>query len=101
VIGNQTVQAENGLYLGMNLSKLRAWNGENFNFSGFGWDYAGFITYKEGSKIANSNVEISLDIIDNDSGDYDFVYGDVTLSADDSRLANANIIVSSMTMNIE
>jgi hypothetical protein len=43
VTGKQTIKTKNGLWLGMTLKELRDWNGADFKFSGFGWDFGGGI----------------------------------------------------------
>jgi len=90
-IGTQKIETNDGLFLGMSLSELRTWNGEDFSFSGFGWDYGGAIFVKDGSKISNSNFGIVLDILDYD---FDYALGDIELNADDENLEDAGIYVS-------
>jgi len=99
IIGTQKVKTKNGLSTGMSLADLREWNGANFKFSGFGWDYGGGIYAEEGSKIANSPVKMSLDMLNYEGTE--FALGDVELNADDQKLKDANIIISTITMYIE
>ncbi len=99
LIGTQKIDAENGLSLGMSLSELKDWNGDDFKFSGFGWDYAGTIYAEAGSKIIESPIRITLDILTYEGAD--FTIGDVVLRTDDSRLDNVNIIVAVLTMHID
>ncbi len=99
IIGTQKVVAENGLSTGMSLSELRTWNGADFKFSGFGWDFGGGIYSQEDSKIFASEVLITLDMLDTEG--FDFANGDVELMADDSRLIGAKIIISNFSLFIE
>jgi len=99
VIGTQKVPAENGLSSGMSLAELRTWNGANFQFSGFGWDYGGGIYAEEGSKIAKSAISISLDMLTSEGTE--FALGDIELNADDERFKNVEIIVSRLTLYAE
>ncbi|RLD61073.1 MAG: hypothetical protein DRI95_14620 [Bacteroidetes bacterium] len=99
LLGTQEIEAENGLSIGMSLSKLKEWNGDDFKFSGFAWDFAGGIYREEGSKISGSPIEITLDILSYEGAD--FAMGDVQLSTDDSRLDNVKIIVAGFLMHIE
>ena len=98
-LGTQTIKTEVGLSLGMSLTDLRKWNGANFKFSGFGWDYGGGIYQNEGSKITESDFNISLDILDTEG--FDFTIGDIELNADDENLKDAKIIVSELSLYIE
>ena len=99
IIGTQKIEAENGLSLGMSLMELKDWNGADFKFSGFGWDYAGFIYEEEGSKISESPIQIALDLINYDGAE--FTMGDVELNTNDSRLNKVDIIVTQFTMYIK
>ncbi len=99
LIGTQEIEAENGLSIGMSLSELKEWNGDDFKFSGFAWDFAGGIYREEGSKITESPIEVSLDLLSYEGAD--FAMGDVQLSTDDSRLDNIKIIVAGFLMHIE
>ena len=97
-IGTQKVESETGLSTGMTLSDLRTWNGEDFSFSGFGWDFGGYIFEDEGSKITDSPFEISLTMLEMEG--FEFATGDVELNADDERLKDAEIIVYQLLMYI-
>ncbi len=98
IISTQNIEAENGLSTGMGLMDLKAWNGADFKFSGFGWDYAGTIYTEEGSKMQKSTIQISLDNLTIEGAD--FTLGDVELNTSDERLLSVEIIVSSLTMYI-
>jgi len=97
-IGIQKVFSEEGLYTGMILSELKKWNGTDFKFSGFGWDYAGGIFNDENSKISKSPIQISLDLLDFEGAN--FAIGDVELNSNDSRLDSLNIVVSQLVLYI-
>ncbi len=99
LIGTQKIPAENGLSSGMSLAELRTWNGANFQFSGFGWDYGGGINAEEDSKIAASAIGMSLDMLTYEGTD--FALGDIELNADDERLKDIEIIVSRLTLYAE
>ena len=100
ITGNQKIKARNGLYFGMSLKELRDWNGADFKFYGFGWDYGGSIIAKEGSKLKESPIEVSLEM-QGKQDDFNFAVGDVELSADDPRLKDAGIIVTSFSMYVK
>lgn len=102
VEGTQELEAENGLKLGMSLAELRAWNGDDFRFSGFGWDYAGGVFAEEGSKLTDSKVQVRLmnDQVESNEG-FDFMIGDVELHADDENLKNAPVLVEQFSLYID
>lgn len=98
-LGTQKVEASNGLYTGMPLSELVEWNGGDFDFSGFGWDYEGGISASEGSKIADSKVMVSLtmDVGDGLDQKYQGLYGDMMMNSADGAVEGAPIVVSYMS----
>jgi len=94
-MGTQEVYSSTGLYVGMPINDLRKWNGAEFKFSGFGWDYGGGIFVKSGSKFADCNLRMTLDF------DYDVeypgmesLYGDMEFSSDDANVKGAVIRIS-------
>ena len=60
ILGTQVISSECGVSTGMSLQELREWNGADFDFFGFGWDYEGGIFEDSGSKIAECSVHIKL-----------------------------------------
>lgn len=94
----QKIETNEGLFLGMSLKKLREWNGADFKFSGFDWDYGGGIFNTNEGKIPKSKISITLGY---EGKLPDFAIGDVELNADDERLTDVNIIVESLTLHIE
>ena len=100
--GKQFIETENGLKLGMSLAELREWNGDDFRFSGFGWDYAGGVFAEEGSKLADSKVQVTLinDQVNSNEG-FDFMIGDVELHADDENLKDAPVLVEQFSIHID
>jgi len=100
--GKQTIKTEDGLKLGMSLMELREWNEADIKFSGFGWDYAGGIFVEEGSKLAESNVELTLiNNQDKSNEGFEFMLGDVELSTTDERLTDAPVLVEMFSLYIE
>ena len=99
VVGTQKIESSTGLYTGMKLKDLVAWNGAPIEFSGFGWDYAGGIMAKTGSKIFKSELSLRLDVdydaIQEDK--YDGLIGDMTLTSDDAATKGANIFLGFIT----
>lgn len=58
--GTQIITSESGLSTGMNLDELVEWNGEDFSFYGFGWDYEGGIFADSSSRFADCPVQVKL-----------------------------------------
>lgn len=99
-LGTQKVEASNGLYTGMTLADVIAWNdGANFQFSGFGWDYEGGVTPPEGSKIEASKVmfSLSLDPTKEFFEGFDSLIGDSMHSSDEEDALRAPIILYYMS----
>jgi len=97
-IAKQTVSSECGVFTGMSLAALKKWNGSDIEFSGFGWDFGGGLSHKEGSKISTCNFSILLDL--NSIEDYEKhpqYIGDTLLSTSDEAVLNAPISVAYIT----
>lgn len=99
ITGTQKIKAENGLYLGMSLKELVDWNGADFKFSGFGWDYGGTIYIDENSKMSKSPIGVGIDLMTYENAE--FALGDIELSTDDERLKDLEIVITQFTMHIE
>ncbi len=97
--GSQKISSECGIYTGMPLKDLKAWNGKDFMFSGFGWDYAGGIFSQPNTKIYDCKTNITLGLeYDTNYDEYNFVMGDVELTTADEKTLNAPIIISDLTI---
>ncbi|MGB1248589.1 MAG: hypothetical protein ACPG4Z_06865 [Chitinophagales bacterium] len=94
----QNVMTKTGIYLGMTLFELRDWNGAEFDFLGFGWDYEGSIMAEENSKLSNNNVQARLSI-SYDSYDDDYM-GDILFNTKDIK-TNNDIYVETIMMSVE
>ncbi len=97
--GFQEIKTNSGLSTGMTLSELQKWNGAEFKFSGFGWDYGGGIFQEEGSKITNSPITIDLGLLD--YAGFDFALGDIELVSSDAKLKDAKIVVTKLKLYID
>jgi len=58
--GTQVIPSESGLSTGMTLDELVEWNGDDFSFYGFGWDYEGGIFADSASRFADCPVQVKL-----------------------------------------
>jgi hypothetical protein len=54
-------------------------NGRKINFSGFGWDYGGYIISYNGGALDNSNVNFRMDLV---SGADEGLVGDTEVNTD-------------------
>lgn len=99
IIGTQEVSSECGVHTGMSLFELREWNGGDFSFTGFGWDYGGAIMPEAGSRLAECPVliELSFELEAEVPERYFGLYGDVQISTGDDQVQEAPVLVSRLT----
>lgn len=98
VLGTQKIASESGLFTGMTLNELQAWNGESIDFSGFGWDYGGSVFGKPGSKLAKCPLIINLGMeYDENAAEFDGLFGDIELNSNDKVVKSAPIFVRYMS----
>lgn len=89
-------QTKNGLYLGMPVSEIVELNGTDITFTGFAWDYAGFVDFQGGNLADDSNAFIVLDLPTEayaEESKYNDLMGDVQLSSDMNLVQEAQPIV--------
>lgn len=82
------------LGLGDSLARIRATNGRPFTFSGFGWDYGGYVGDWSGGRLKDLPGGCTLSVRLDASGSVDEavpVTGDVTASSDLAGLEAADI----------
>jgi hypothetical protein len=67
------------LKIGSTMQDLLQQNGQKINFSGFGWDYGGYIiSYNKGA-LENSRIGFRLDLVEGDTNE---LLGDTELNTD-------------------
>lgn len=73
-----------GIRVGSTLKDLLTLNGKKITFSGFGWDYGGFIQEYANGKLENSRIGFRLDPGEWDAkwSDADSLMGDITLDTE-------------------
>ncbi|MCB9225415.1 MAG: hypothetical protein R2780_15560 [Crocinitomicaceae bacterium] len=99
--GTQKVQTTEGLYTGMPLTELVEWNeGKNFEFSGFGWDYAGGVFETKDSKLGNSAVVVTLTMEDSGYDKYLNLLGDMSFKSDAEEVKGAPIVIGTLTYRV-
>lgn len=85
--------------VGTTLTELVRINGADFTFSGFGWDYGGYVMFGEGSKMADVTVALEparydeLTAIERDS-----LLGDQSISSKSPVAVGANPVVMSVRL---
>lgn len=60
IASTQVISSESGLSTGMTLEELVEWNGQDFSFYGFGWDYEGGIIPDSSSEFAKCPLDVKL-----------------------------------------
>lgn len=102
IINKQEVRTNCGVYTGMTINELRAWNGEDFNFSGFGWDYEGGIFAEAGTRISKCPVGFKLTMEYNEGTTEEFrsLLGDIELTTKNELVKRAPIVINLMTYSI-
>lgn len=99
VEGTQKVQSAHGFHTGMPINDLREWAGEDFNFSGFGWDYAGGIMSMPGDKFSECDTKIRLDLdYEAEWNDHASLSGDVELNTSMENVKSAPIYVEEIVL---
>lgn len=95
----QKIETKCGTYTGMTFNELRDWNEEEFEFSGFGWDFGGGIMPSTGSKIEQCKVMMMLDYDYNDSDQELFtsLLGDQIFKSDNENAVKAPIFIGFLT----
>ncbi len=94
--GTQVVSSECGVSTGMSLQDLKEWNGADFRFSGFGWDYAGGIFRDEGSKITECPIQIKLSFDLKIEVPVEYL-GDQVFNTADDIIQGAPILIDKLT----
>lgn len=98
VLGTQVIHSETGIHTGMALQDLKEWNGEDFDFFGFGWDFGGAIIADEGTRIAESPFQIDLAMHQEmDSEEQLELMGDQELNTSDEIVQDVPIVVERLT----
>ncbi len=98
VLGTQEVESDCGVYTGMSLQELREWNGADFSFFGFGWDYEGGILTGE-SRITDAPVQmkLSFDLEVEIPEEYRGMYSDGVFNTADDIARGAPVLVDRLT----
>ncbi len=75
-----------GLKMGSTLQDLLKVNGQKMTFSGFGWDYGGYVQSYNNGTLEKSPINFRLEHPDNST---DKLWGDTTLSSDSPEVQKA------------
>ena len=102
IVNKQKIPSNCGLFTGMKINELRKWCDEDFNFSGFGWDYEGGVFVMPGTKLSKCPVSIKLTMEHHDNMDqFQELYGDIELSTTNELVKKAPIVIDLLVYNIE
>lgn len=102
IVSTQKIGSESGIFTGMTVQELKDWNGADFKFSGFGWDFHGNVYPGEGNKIANCGLSLTMDLNDDlGNSEYTELSGDVELSSADENVLNAPIILNNIVLYVK
>lgn len=98
VARRQVIQSKCGVFTGMSLKDLHAWNdGKDFTFYGFGWDYEGSVFTEPGTNLGDAGVVIKLALEDYSNGGNLNLLGDSEFSTADKGVLESPIIVDRLT----
>lgn len=99
ILGSQVVSSECGVSTGMSIQELREWNGADFSFFGFGWDYEGGIFQEEGTRIAECPVliKLSFDLEIEVPGEYRGMYSDQVFNTADCIDQGTPVLIDRLT----
>ena len=99
ILGRQEVPSECGVSTGMSLQDLREWNGGDFDFFGFRWDYEGAILVEDGSRISECPVliKLSLYLEVEDPDEYSALWSDQVFNTADDAVQGAPILIDKLT----
>lgn len=89
-----------GVSLGMGLNELVKINEKAVEFSGFGWDYGGFVQFK-GGKLDEKGIGVRLDLSQEQYDNlevYNALMGDISVSSDAKVAKEANPIITSISV---
>lgn len=103
VKGTQKVLSACGIYTGMPINELRKWNGADFNFSGFGWDYEGGVFATPKSRLSTCPITIKLGLkLDGDLDDAaEGLYGAQELNTSNPLVKKGPIVIDKLTYNFD
>jgi hypothetical protein len=94
-----------GLHVGSDLAALRAANGGEFAFTGFDWDYGGYVNSWRGGALAGYegklSVQLDREAIDEAAEDEQLVGDGVTVVSDNPQLAAQRVTVGRMDIALE
>ncbi len=99
ILGTQVISCECGVSTGMSLQDLKEWNGADFRFFGFGWDYEGGILEDEGTRISECPIQfkLSFDLEVEVPEEYRGMYSDGVFNTADEIAHGAPVLVDMLT----
>jgi len=101
IVAKQKVTSETGLFSGMSLAELKDWNGDDFAFSGFGWDYGGGIFMEDSSRLFNCGLNLTLTMEYSEDPTLDDYYGDIELKTSAPGILEAPIFLNNLILYLD
>jgi hypothetical protein len=97
--GDKSVwEIDNGIKIGVELKDLVKLNGKHFTFSGFDWDYGGYVNFEKGSLESDCySVGLYYDYKDLFENEWNQIVGDKTISTKNPILNKIKVYVDSIT----
>ena len=97
--GDKSVwEIDNGIKIGVELKDLVKLNGKHFTFSGFDWDYGGYVNFEKGNLESDCySVGLYYDYKDLFENEWNQIVGDKIISTKSAVLNKIKVYVDSIT----
>ncbi|MDP2364701.1 MAG: hypothetical protein Q8M94_13150 [Ignavibacteria bacterium] len=91
-------EIDNGIKIGTDLKELIKLNGKHFTFTGFDWDYGGYINFEKGSLESDCySIQLYYDYKDLFENEWNQIVGDKIISTKNSILNKIKVYVDEIT----
>ncbi len=91
-------ELDNGIKVGADLKELVKLNGKHFSFSGFDWDYGGYVIFEKGNLESDCySVQLYYDYENLFENEWNQIVGDKTISTKNPLLNKIHIYVDMIT----
>ncbi len=96
--GDKSVwEIDNGIKIGLELKDLVKLNGKHFSFSGFDWDYGGYVNFEKGNLESDCySVELYYDYKDLFENEWNQIVGDKMITTKNPVLNKIKVYVDSI-----
>ena len=95
---NSVWEINNGIKIGVELKELVKLNGKQFTFSGFDWDYGGYVNFEKGNLESDCySVTLYYDYKELFENEWNQIVGDKTISTKNAVLNKIKVYVDMIT----